>query len=141
MKKILFIGDSIMYGFKRVPGYGHFVRESLAGTAEVILPSVTTSSFTSSGSFFIIIIRTNTEHMNAPVQSMSFSETILASMVLEERYTKNEINTAVRTKAFFLKDVIAQFFCKPVIQNICRHRAELYTGTRFIILCRPDGRG
>lgn len=38
MKKILFIGDSIMYGFKRVPGYGHFVKESLADTAEVILP-------------------------------------------------------------------------------------------------------
>lgn len=38
MKKILFIGDSIMYGAKGVPGYGYFVKQHFAGSAEVVLP-------------------------------------------------------------------------------------------------------
>lgn len=38
MKKILFIGDSIMYGAKGVPGYGYFVKQHFAGSVEVVLP-------------------------------------------------------------------------------------------------------
>lgn len=38
MKKILFIGDSIMYGAKGVPGYGYFVKQHFVGSTEVILP-------------------------------------------------------------------------------------------------------
>lgn len=38
MKKILLIGDSIMYGAKGVPGYGYFVKQQFAEAAEVVLP-------------------------------------------------------------------------------------------------------
>lgn len=39
MKKILFLGDSIMYGAKGLRGYGYFVGERLKGQASVYLPT------------------------------------------------------------------------------------------------------
>lgn len=39
MKKILFIGDSIMYGVRGLPGYGEFVEQKLRDKAKVILPN------------------------------------------------------------------------------------------------------
>lgn len=39
MKKILLLGDSIMYGVGRLRGYGAFLREKLEGKASVYLPT------------------------------------------------------------------------------------------------------
>ncbi len=38
MKKVILIGDSIMYGAKGVPGYGYFVKKHFEDTVDVVLP-------------------------------------------------------------------------------------------------------
>ena len=43
MKKIFLIGDSIRFGAKGSPGYGIYVKEKLAGKAEVYAPTVNCS--------------------------------------------------------------------------------------------------
>ena len=39
MKKIVFIGDSILYGVKGIPGYGYFVKQHYTDRAQIVLPS------------------------------------------------------------------------------------------------------
>ena len=39
MKKVLLLGDSIMYGAKGLHGYGYYVQQALEGTADVLLPN------------------------------------------------------------------------------------------------------
>lgn len=39
MKKVLLLGDSIMYGAKGLHGYGYYVQQALKGTADVLFPN------------------------------------------------------------------------------------------------------
>lgn len=60
-KKIMLLGDSIMYGAKGIHGYGYYVRQKLENMADVFLPTDNCQDSRFTSCYFSDLIPNQTE--------------------------------------------------------------------------------